>query len=247
MDAPLVEGTVHVLEVDPDLAAALPEADLIEANRDAVASVLRLKCGAWSPPDEAEPAHMGLLVLEGLLTHQLVTAGGRSVELLMAGDVLRPWVTLGIDGPAGVHDDWAVMEPATVAILDPAFARRVGRWPEMAGALMDRLATRARWLTLDLAVAHVRRLDDRLMLLFWQLARRWGKVTPDGVVIPLNLQHQLLATLIGAKRPSVTTRLGALRDQGLLARRADGSWLLPGGAGGNVLEGMDLDRPMVPV
>jgi len=38
----------------------------------------------------------------------------------------------------------------------------------------------------------------------------------------------LLAALVGAKRPSVTTALGELTAQGLVERRDDGSWLLHG-------------------
>ena len=104
--------------------------------------------------------------------------------------------------------------------------------PELAGQIVP-----------DLALSHVRRVDDRLMLLFWQLGRRWGRVSPEGVIIPFNLQHQLLATLIGAQRPSVTTRLGVLRDEGLLVRRADGTWLLPNGTTANVLGDIDLADP----
>jgi CRP/FNR family transcriptional regulator, cyclic AMP receptor protein len=184
---------------------------------------------------------MGLLILDGVLTREIEVGGRRSVELLAAGDVLRPWVELGDDAPADVAVTWTVMEPASLAVLDAAFGRRVARWPEIACALMDRLVMRNRWLALDLAISHVRRVDDRLMLLFWQLARRWGKVTPDGVVIPLNIQHQLLAGLIGAQRPSVTTRLGVLRERGLIERRRDGTWLLPGHTSALTFEDIDRD------
>jgi CRP/FNR family transcriptional regulator, cyclic AMP receptor protein len=182
---------------------------------------------------------MGLLVLEGMLTRVIEIRRRRSVELLGRGDVLRPWVLLGEDAPAQVKIEWTVMEPVSLAILDAAFARRVARWPEIGTVLMDRLMMRSRWLALDLAISHVRRLDDRLMLLFWQLARRWGRVTPNGIVIPLALQHQLIADLIGAQRPSVTTRLGVLRDRGLITRRGDGTWLLP--RNGDAFPAEDLD------
>ena len=46
--------------------------------------------------------------------------------------------------------------------------------------------------------------------MLWHLAERWGRVHPDGVVIPLPLNHQRLADLVGAHRPSVTTAMGEL-------------------------------------
>ena len=45
------------------------------------------------------------------------------------------------------------------------------------------------------------------------------------IVIDLPLTHELLAKLVGAARPSVTTALGGLADRGLVAR--DGrAWVL---------------------
>jgi hypothetical protein len=55
-------------------------------------------------------------------------------------------------------------------------------------------------------------------------------VTPDGVVLPLLLTHELLGQLAGARRPAVTTALGALQEEGSVARRRDGTWLLTGPA-----------------
>jgi CRP/FNR family transcriptional regulator, cyclic AMP receptor protein len=234
---------IRVLEADPELAAALDEAERAEASRAALAPLLRVECGGWRPPERVESGHMGLLVLGGLLTRTVAVGGPGSVQLLATGDVLRPWVTLEEDAPVDLNASWTVLETATLANLDAAFGRRVARWPSIASALMDRIVTQTRWLALDLAVSHIRRVDDRLMLVFWQFARRFGRVTPDGVVIPLDLQHQLLATLIGAQRPSVTTRLGVLREHGLIDRRPDGTWLMPNGNGIAVLEMLDAALP----
>jgi len=53
-------------------------------------------------------------------------------------------------------------------------------------------------------------------------------VTRDGVVVPLPLTHELIGQVVGARRPAVTTALGHLHAHGLVARRADGGWLLRG-------------------
>jgi CRP-like cAMP-binding protein len=79
-----------------------------------------------------------------------------------------------------------------------------------------------------LAIAHHQRVEERLLLTLWHLADRWGRVSPDGIVVPLPLPHQRLADLVGAHRPSVTTAMGELVRAGRLSRRDDGVWLLHG-------------------
>ena len=70
-------------------------------------------------------------------------------------------------------------------------------------------------------------MDDRLLVLLWAMAERWGRVAPQGVRLPLRLPHRTLATLVGARRPSVTTALSGLAREGLVERTQDG-WLLHG-------------------
>ena len=86
-----------------------------------------------------------------------------------------------------------------------------------------------------MAIAHHARVDKRLELLLWHLADRWGRVTPNGVALPLRLTHELLADLVAAQRPSVTLSLQHLERDGRLARRDGVMYLLgdpPGDARG---------------
>jgi CRP/FNR family transcriptional regulator, cyclic AMP receptor protein len=48
------------------------------------------------------------------------------------------------------------------------------------------------------------------------------------VHVPLKLTHQLLGRVVGAQRPSVTTALKQLMEEGSVSRRDDGTWLLHG-------------------
>jgi CRP-like cAMP-binding protein len=219
---------MRVLELDPDLAPGLDPEARDQATEASDAEVIRLEPGVWEPDTEAEPGHMGLLVVHGLFSRTLQLANRQSVELLSQGDVLRPWILLGPTSSVGADATWSVLEPATVAVLDPDFARRVSPWPEIAGALMDRLVLRSRSLAFSLAISHVRRVDDRLILLFWHLADRRGRVTADGIVIPLKLSHTAIARLVGAQRPTVSSALGQLRDRGVLERTSNDGWLLRG-------------------
>jgi CRP-like cAMP-binding protein len=92
--------------------------------------------------------------------------------------------------------------------------------------LVSRVARRARYLTLTAAVTHLPRASARLLILFWLLAERWGRVGPDGVIVNLRLTHEVLAMLIGAHRPTVTIALQRLSRAGHLTRERADRWLL---------------------
>ena len=227
---------VRVISADPDLGSKLPREDLAVAERYAVAEAVRLPTGPWDPQDElaAPPGALGLLVLDGLLKRRVEVANSACAELLGQGDLLRPWQKdAGWEG-AGVSADWDVLEPAWLAILDRRFTTTACRWPELLDVLVGRSIQRSRTLAFHMALSHLTRVDVRLLALFWHLADRWGRVTPGGIVIPLKLTHQTLASLVGAQRPSVTTALGGLAQSGRVTRREDGAWVLHGEAPGEL-------------
>jgi CRP-like cAMP-binding protein len=66
----------------------------------------------------------------------------------------------------------------------------------------------------------------RLRTLFTHLADRWGRVTPDGVLLPLLLTHTVIAQLTGLRRPSVSLSLAELERTGEIVRLARDRWLL---------------------
>jgi hypothetical protein len=94
---------------------------------------------------------------------------------------------------------------------------------------LRRTMRRSHSLAFHLALSNLKRVDLRLEVLFWYLSERWGRVGVDGVTVPLPLTHEMLAHLVTAKRPSVTTALGQLARHGSVSRRADGTWVLHGG------------------
>jgi CRP/FNR family transcriptional regulator, cyclic AMP receptor protein len=51
-----------------------------------------------------------------------------------------------------------------------------------------------------------------------QLARKFGRVTPDGIRLDIPLTHQLLADAVGAARETVTVALRDLRQNGMVER-----------------------------
>ncbi len=221
------EHFVYVLDHDAGLRTVLPEAERARARQHAVAGVVELPTGDWDP--EAEPAadaELGLLVLEGLLIRDVTVADARCGELLGPGTLLRPRDSQGSDAPMRQAVGWRVVEPARLAVLDRRFLRVAAHWPMLTTALVARATERAHNLGTLVSIHSLKRVDTRLLAFFWHLADRFGKVTADGVVVPLALTHRQLALLVGAQRPSVTSALGSLAERGLLRRDERGSWLL---------------------
>ena len=213
----------------PELLDGVPADELRRATAASAAAVSWHRPGPWEPPSMTTP-NFGLLVLEGLLARRVSIGNRDCVELVGPGDVVRPWTTLDErNSTITVDASWSVQSPvATLAMLDHGFARRIAPWPQMSSSIMDSLARRSRWLAFHLAICHLPSLPTRLHIMLWFLADRWGTVTSDGVVIPLELRHQLLAALIGARRPSTTSAMGRLKDAGHVAQRSDGHYVVLG-------------------
>jgi hypothetical protein len=230
MEAVQSQGIARVFEEAPDLVQALSPSAVAEAERLTV-RVIEVPTGSWELDNvTAAPGHLGLLVLDGLLARAIGVAGSAPfTELLGSGDLLRPWTGEGNDlSSVRVEARWQVLAPSRLAVLDRRFALGIARWPEVTAAILDRAIERTRSLVFFLGVCHLKRVESRLLVALWHVADRWGRVTRDGVMLPLPLTHRLLASMIGAHRPSVTTALGTLRDRGLLDRRGDGMWVLHG-------------------
>jgi CRP/FNR family cyclic AMP-dependent transcriptional regulator len=230
MPMPRTADVVYLLDVDPDLGALLSEPRRVQAQRELVVRTHRLGVGSWDVSRCAGAAgeHLGLLILQGVVSRQLTIADQVSTELLGAGDLVRPWPLIGRTTFVPVPADWYVLSRSTVAVLDRRFAADLARYPELMATLFDRLSERSLRLATSQAISQLTCVDRRLMALFWHLAERWGRVSGDGVIVPLTLTHLILGQLVGARRPTVSTALSKLIDRGELARRPDGSWLLRG-------------------
>jgi hypothetical protein len=201
-----------------------------DAERELVVRTHRLAVGPWDVArlTAASADHVGLLILDGVLSRELVVADHVSAELLGPGDLVRPWQGGSRASLLPVDAVWSVLSTLTVAVLDRRFAAEAARYPEITAVLFDRLSERSVRLATTQAISQLTRVDRRLKALFWHLAERWGRVHTDGIVVPLRLSHQRLADLVGAHRQSVTTAMGDLARTGAVSRRDSGAWVLHG-------------------
>ncbi len=197
-----MRSVVSILNRDPDLAEDLSDEERVIARRDVVADVESYPRGPWTvgPDDFDQVANLGLLLIDGLLVRSVTVADHLGAELLGPGDVLQPWLRIGPEPSVATEVNWEVVEPMRAAVLDRAFCARVTRWPEIPAAI----------------------------LVLWHFADRWGTVTPDGVRLDFRLTHDLLAAVVGARRPSVSLAVRQLTAAGRLHSRPRSRWLLLG-------------------
>lgn len=217
-----------VLSHDPSLADFLPASEVEEAERVLVAPAVTLEPGPWAPRSGIDPraGHLGLLIASGSMIRQVELGPTVCAELVGPGDLLRPWASAGVGSLVAAQTSWEVLEEARILLLDRRFAVAAARWPDLTGALVERAINRAHALALAQAIGCTTGLELRLLTLFRQLAHRWGRMRPDGVLVPLRLTHETIARLVGARRPSVSSTLKQLERDGRLTRIDRDTWLL---------------------
>ena len=217
---------LRVLELDQQLGRGLEGDRFAQARTRLTGRALALDTGRWDVASLHGTASLsaGLLLVDGFIAREMLMDDRASVELMGPGDLLRPWDETESLLPFVVT--WSVLSAARAIVLGPAFAAEVRDFPEVSLALLSRVHGRAQRLAESQAIAHTTAIRDRLHAMLWHFADRWGRVTTDGVVVPLALSHRMLAEFVGARRPTVSSALAELAREHVVVRRRDGTWLL---------------------
>jgi len=223
----VVGRVIQVLQEDPDLGENMTTDGRRQATELVRARVFPVPKGVWDPP-EIDHGATGLLLLDGLMVRMLRLGSVSSSEVVGPTDIIRPWETDLIPSVVPTLTNWRVLEPAEVALLDGRVTALIGRWPELSASISGRLLRRARSLAYVMAAQHFVHVEDRLLATLWHLASMWGRVTPRGTVVPFRLTHEMLAGIIGARRPTTTIAIRSLREQGRLLRDEDRRYVLLG-------------------
>jgi CRP/FNR family transcriptional regulator, cyclic AMP receptor protein len=224
-----IETRTNVLLEDRELHDAVPERDRASAVRASVAAAAFVRAGTWDAKNDAHRTArgFGLLVLEGVLVRRVRFGDRIGGELLGPGDVLRPSEHDGEEATVPFDATWTVLSDLRLALLDRRWSERMAAFPDVSITLTSRALGRARRLANMLTIALHPKLDERLQLLMWELADRYGRVHRDGVHVDLPLTHELISQLAGARRPSVSSALARLVHSGLIERHGTG-WILHG-------------------
>lgn len=223
-------GSVALLEINPDLAADLTPDEVRLALDALVVPTVRIQGGQLDSAVCADDGRVigsliGLLVIDGVAVREMKLGPHVSAQLCGPGDLLELRSTRDRRCLPAVA---TVSVPGTIvlALLDDRILAASRRWPRLGGRLLAQAMGQISDAGAHQAISQLARVDDRILALFWHLADRWGRVLSDGVRIDLPLTHETIGHLIGARRPTVTLGLRALRAAELLQRQVDGAWLL---------------------
>jgi hypothetical protein len=213
---------IRLLEADDELAETIPAEDREIARRKVTARLLTFEPDDRTLVGYTSRVSLGLLIMKGFVTRDVAFCGQESRELIGPGDLLRPWDLERDFLPPFTEVDFTVIEKTTCARLDHDLLALGSRWPRFVDELIHRAIDRSRWLAARLAITSAIRVDKRLLLFFWLSAGRWGRITPEGVLLPFSFTHSVLAELVGAQRPTITTALGELHARGEIDYIEDG-------------------------
>lgn len=212
-------GRVDLFAVEPEFATGIA--------RELPVRVFKLTRGPLPAPGAGERGlNAPFLVLEGVVVRNVWVCGRKTAELIGPGDLVRfgSYAELAM---LPMQESWSVLERALLAELGSPPDRWQGSTQISASAMIARATASADRLALQRSIcAHVR-VDLRVLGYLWYLADRFGVVTLDGIRLTVPLTHSLLAELIGARRPTVTTALQKLVENGHLVRDGRG-FLLQG-------------------
>src|SRR5581483_1256619 len=165
---------------------------------------------------KGDPADSLCLIVRGQVK-LLLSADGRD-ELLIS--VLGEGEYFGevslLDGGA-----WPVsaiaMEPTEVYVLDrKTVLEAVAACPELAEELLGTLTDRLRNTYEFIQDAIFLDVAGRLAKKILDLARDYGRDTPEGCIIDMDLTQQDLARMVGVTRESVNKHLGSFRARGMI-------------------------------
>jgi len=224
-----------LLDLDPDLASTIVDGEWERARRACKGPLVSTPAGTWALPSTVGDtgALLGLVIITGLVCREMGLRDRRVVELLGPGDVLQ--LPASQDSPhLGTGVTLTAAADTEMLALGPEFVRAAARWPRLLVALQQRLEVQRERLALQAVIVQLARAHDRLLVLLWYLAQRWGVVTAAGIVMPLPLSHDLLGQMVGARRPTVSLAVAELQESGVINRLPDGSWLLTALAEGAV-------------
>lgn len=215
---------VRLLDVDPPLGYELTPRELEVARAQLAVGVLKRPVGEWSPLRGQGGSGPMMTIVAGFLLRSTELAGRRSAQLLGPGDLIAP--LLEPDVAEETSPEWRCLTNAALLVLDDRTLNRISAFPAIGTALMHRWGAQAQRAAAQMDIVKQSHIEMRVMLMLWHFAQRWGRVLPEGILLPLPLTHAILGQLVGARRPTVSLAVKQLEREGALARATGGAWLL---------------------
>lgn len=168
---------------------------------------------ALAPGEALDPAALGeapmVLITAGAVLVEHTRGAARSALVLAAGEALA--------GPCCVTTR-ALLPTRAYALRSLSVIAK--RHPDVAARITVALLRQQDRHADVLTLSHLPRAEDRVLGLLELLAERFGRRGADGVRIDLPLRHADIGRLVGGRRPTITTAVTALEQDGRLRREA---------------------------
>jgi len=116
------------------------------------------------------------------------------------------------------HIIYQTMSPAVLwRIAEDTYREFLSRHPSDLPPLLDMVTEMYRIHSERILNLEYRSVRERLISFLLTMSHRFGKVTPDGVVLEVPLRHQDIASSINASRETASRELAYLERKGLIS------------------------------
>jgi CRP/FNR family transcriptional regulator, cyclic AMP receptor protein len=184
----------------------------VEALRECVALVL---AQGQVRPVRSLPTAALLAVEDGFVAVRRTVSHARSV-------IVDEAASGGMLLPPTADEELVGVLPSRVRVISSAALDRLLSESEGAHVIWDALSSALRRREELIASLSNARHLERVREKFLRLARDYGKVGADGVLIDVPLTHELLAEMVCSARETVTRAVDELEREGFIARESGG-------------------------
>ncbi|MDA0748711.1 MAG: Crp/Fnr family transcriptional regulator [bacterium] len=192
--------------------------DLTEAELAALAEVTQIRkfpknCMVILADDQGDSF---FVIVSGKTKVSVTASDGREVilSILGSGEFFGDMSLL--DGKPRSANVTTLEESDLLVMRRPDFLQALDCHPAIAVNLMVSLASRLRSADRQTASFALLGITDRICSVLLSLAEEQGVETPDGLVIKKRPTHQVLASMAGTARETITRVLSRLENEGYI-------------------------------
>lgn len=161
-----------------------------------------------------DPSQQIYLLKEGRVKISRISEGGREVTiaLLEPGEIFGELEVLG-DAPRDTLAE-ALDDSKICVVSKKVFLEMIRRIPDFSFRLTKLIGFRMRKIESRVEDLVFKDVPARLANLLLDLAKDYGKETPQGMLLQIKITHQEIANLIGSIRETVSVVLGDFKRDG---------------------------------
>jgi len=193
-----------------DLFERLSEDQIAQVERDASVKQFARGSMVYLPTESSDSV---FLLLNGRIKLYHLTSEGKQalLALIEPGELFGELAILG----GGEREEYAeaMLKSTILRIPGQVIQNLMQQHPEVSLGVTKLMGLRRQRVEQRLKSLLFRSNRDRLTHLLLELAEKYGRFTPEGVLINIKLSHQELASIIGSTRETVTVLLGEMQDE----------------------------------